>query len=111
LGRQDAGACACHAFAHPELLANLPLLRPDETLHSWCAHAHALNGLVTLERRVGNSSELRPPHSATTFRLGWCGPKEPFAASTKRPLERPPFEELRTFRTIEFSMVRECRML
>jgi hypothetical protein len=54
LGRQDAGACACHAFAHPELLANLPLLRPDETLHSWCAHAHELNWMVTLDRRVGN---------------------------------------------------------
>ncbi|TAN05701.1 MAG: hypothetical protein EPN38_11125 [Rhodanobacteraceae bacterium] len=30
--------------AHPELLSNLPLLRPDETLYSWCAHAHAWNG-------------------------------------------------------------------
>lgn len=26
------------------MLANLPLLKRDETLYSWCAHAHLLNG-------------------------------------------------------------------
>lgn len=26
------------------MLSNLPLLAPDETLYSWCAHVHVLNG-------------------------------------------------------------------
>lgn len=73
--------------AYLGLLANLPLLKRDETLYSWCAHAHLLNGG---DPRAVSRQLFGAPYAALSHdfpsRLDWFSANFPQVAVDARDL-------------------------